>query len=227
MPNKIYYPDLFRKKESDYYCQTGGFYAASNYQNNYPKIAEDCKHRCVYCDATIRECGGEPFSLDHFRPQNIFANKFNGILINSPFNLHLSCQKCNVLKSNDWKGCTKTINGPTFINGKGYIDRFNNNILEFITLNNDGRLFPTTYKQGPGKYMINRLHLNRPNRVYLRKKRAVNKLIKDIEITISQCTDLVINKYKGGTNNLSQGMLDIEKIQNINHKFIIFKGLQT
>ncbi|WP_224394467.1 hypothetical protein, partial [Klebsiella michiganensis] len=108
MINSFYYPSLVRQDIAIYYKVEGEFYATYNCEKNYINISKDCQFRCVYCDAHVDECGGEHFSLDHFRPMDVFLDKFNGVLKVHPFNLHLSCQKCNVLKTNDWRGCQDT-----------------------------------------------------------------------------------------------------------------------
>ncbi|HGV9306640.1 TPA: hypothetical protein ACNOH7_002554 [Vibrio fluvialis] len=170
----LYFPALSRQSLSQYYKRGGKkeFYAIYNCQHNYENIARDCKQRCVYCDVHVDECGGEKFSLDHFRPKNLFGDKFNGILKIHPYNLHLSCQKCNVLKSDDWKGCVDTQDGVTYLSKRGYIDRFKVDASDYFNVDASGKVVSiNTF--GPGEYMIGRLHLNRTNRVYLRKLREV------------------------------------------------------
>ncbi|MCU7976118.1 hypothetical protein L5M43_12735 [Shewanella sp. SW36] len=224
MPFELHYPILNRQPEDAYRNRKGEFYAASNYQSNYDKIAEDCKHRCVYCDATEIECGGERFSLDHFRPRAIFADKFNGVLVYHPYNLHLACQKCNVLKSMDWKGCLEDKDGPTYIDGKGYIDRFKSDLSMFLDVGIDGRVIakqPDPANKSPADYMINRLLLNRPNRIYIRKKRVLEQLVKDIEKIFSDCTDDIILKSKVGNITCNQAMLRIERLEDL--RKILFK----
>jgi hypothetical protein len=226
MPSNLHFPSLTRQLEASYHCNTGGFYAASSYQSNYDMVARDCKSRCVYCDATEKECGGERFSLDHFRPRFIFEAKFNGILVRHPYNLHLSCQKCNVLKSKDWQGCVAEIDGPTYLDGKGYIDRFKQDISDFIVVDSDGRIrsrLPAQEHDGPEAYMIKRLHLNRPTRVYLRKKRCVDQLVRDIEILFSKCSTEVREQWKGGVICADEAMLRIDAVEALRDKFLSIK----
>lgn len=170
--SSLYYPPLKRQSIKLYLKKEGGFYATYNCDKNYKNVSKDCQNRCVYCDAHVDECGGERFSLDHFRPIDIFGNKFDGILKIHPFNLHLSCQKCNVLKTNDWKGCRDTHDGPTFLQRKGYIDRFKHEVTDYLRVDSNGRV-QCENSDGPGKYMIGKLLLNRTNRVYIRKRREV------------------------------------------------------
>jgi len=226
MPNNLHFPSLSRLDEESYYCQTGDFYAASNYQSNYDMIARDCKYRCVYCDATEKECGGERFSLDHFRPRDVFASKFNGILLKHPYNLHLSCQKCNVLKSKDWQGCEVLINGPTYLGGKGYIDRFEQELSTFMNVDIDGRIRVQLQPENdndPAEYMIQRLHLNRPNRVYLRKKRHVNKLVNDIESLFSTCTKEILEHCENNRIGPTEGITIIGQVEKLRDEFLAIR----
>lgn len=172
MSRTLYFPPLTRQRVELYKSQRGDFFAKYNCEDNYKNVSADCQNRCVYCDAMVDECGGEPFSLDHFRPLEVFGEKFDGVLKIHPFNLHLSCQKCNVLKTNDWKGCQESIDGPSHISGKGYIDRFKDDITKYLEVDNDGRL-RCIDSSGPAAYIIGKLLLNRTNRVYIRKLRAV------------------------------------------------------
>ncbi|MGR4050481.1 hypothetical protein [Kosakonia cowanii] len=190
MDKLIFYPQLKRKNLEYYHNRNGVFY--SNYLENYPKIADDCLHRCVYCDATEKECGGDNFSLDHFRPKQVFINLFNGILITHPHNLYLSCQKCNVLKSNDWKGSTDILDGPSFINKQGYIDRFKDNFSDFMDVLPSGEIISIN-NDGPADYMIKKMLLNRSNRVFLRRKRIVDVKIQELNnIITGKMEDLIL-----------------------------------
>ncbi|MCU6193892.1 hypothetical protein [Enterobacter sichuanensis] len=182
MNNIIFYPKLVRKEPQHYHNKNGVFYA--NYLENYNNVAEDCLHRCVYCDATEMECGGDNFSLDHFRPKQVFVNLFNGILITHPHNLYLSCQKCNVLKSNDWKGSIDEIDGPSYINKQGYIDRFKDNTSDFMKVTESGEIISVN-DEGPADYMIKKMLLNRSNRIYLRKKRIIDSKINELNKIIT------------------------------------------
>ncbi|MBG9997282.1 hypothetical protein I6F50_19820 [Pseudoalteromonas sp. NZS127_1] len=221
--NTLFFPKLSRHPKYMYHSNNGDFYAASNYQSNYDIIAENCKHRCVYCDATEKECGGERFSLDHFRPKDIFVNKFNGILLRHPYNLHLSCQKCNVLKSKDWQGCQITIDGYSYALGKGYVDRFQKDILKYMYVQENGRIAITEsnigYAQNPAKYMIERLHLNRPNRVYLRQQRVIKQLSRKIDSLLAKLTAETIQACDEGHRTPAKSMKRIAKIETQRDKF--------
>lgn len=206
--NNFYYPALVRQDISAYYKKEGEYYATYNCDKNYSNISKDCQFRCVYCDAHIDECGGERFSLDHFRPTDVFSSKFNGILTIYPFNLHLSCQKCNVLKTNDWKGCEDTIDGATHRSRLGYIDRFQDDINKYIKVDKNGLIISIDIN-GPGDYMVRKMMLNRTNRVYIRKRRVVKeKAERILKLLLNKQAELLSSDELGTEKNKE----DIKKL---------------
>ncbi|HEJ0091578.1 TPA: hypothetical protein SLO30_003322 [Morganella morganii] len=209
--SEFYYPVLVRQDITTYCKEDGKFYATYNCKKNYDNISKDCKFRCVYCDARIDECGGEPFSLDHFRPMDVFLDKFDGILKIHPFNLHLSCQKCNVLKTNDWKGCKDKIDGATYISRLGYIDRFREDINKYIKVDGNG-LVISINSNGPGDYMIRKMLLNRTNRVYLRKRRVVKE-------KASRILKLLLQKQNDIFNSNNIDVYELKKLQGLFHRY--------
>lgn len=222
MVNSFYYPVLVRQDISVYYKKVGEFYATYNCEINYTNISKDCQFRCVYCDACIDECGGERFSLDHFRPMDVFSDKFDGILKIHPFNLHLSCQKCNVLKTNDWKGCEDTIDGATYISRLGYVDRFKEDINEYIKVDENG-LVISTNSNGPGEYMIRQMLLNRTNRVYLRKRRVVKEKASRVLKILLQQYDAILSSNEMDMDELKN---EIKKLQGLLQRFERLKLLK-
>ncbi|WP_345853460.1 hypothetical protein [Shewanella algae] len=203
----LYFPLLKRKSIECYYSNNGDFYRTYNCSSNYTNVANDCMNRCVYCDVLVDECGGEPLSLDHFRPISVFGNKFNGILKFHPYNLHLSCQKCNVLKSSDWKGCVDTIDGPSFVNSKGYVDRFESDVMRYLDVTPDGRIISVD-DAGPANYMIGKLLLNRTNRVYIR-------LLRQVKYKASIVHDILTENMKSSVEKMKSGRhenLDLSEV---------------
>ncbi|NIG16555.1 HNH endonuclease [Pantoea sp. Cy-640] len=216
MSKTIFFPILTRREAQYYHNRDGKFYA--NYSDNYEKIAHDCLHRCVYCDATEKECGGDPFSLDHFRPKSIFSKSFTDEQINHPYNLYLSCQKCNVLKNKDWKGCIETIDGFTF-NGKiGYIDRFRDDINAYFRVEESGEL-ASNDANGPGEYMIRKMLLNRTNRVYLRKKRMVSALLNELNREITTAMEKVYSECEQKSISSETALKKISRLLIIKSEF--------
>ncbi len=158
----MFFKLLKRRPEAAYHNNRGTFYA--DYRQNYNKISEDCDYKCVYCDITIEESGGDEMHLDHFRPQEHFEN-----LSTHPYNLYLSCPKCNILKTSDWPA-SKLETGPTFIGSVGYIDRFQHDCTQYLRVESTGHIAAIS---GPIEYMIRKMHLNRPSRVNIRRKRII------------------------------------------------------
>jgi hypothetical protein len=196
----MYFPELTRSDEDVYHNQNKTFYA--NYQNNYAQVSEDCQNRCVYCDITVDECGGDKMQLDHFRPQEHFSQ-----LDTHPHNLYLSCPKCNRLKTSDWPCCKINKDAPSFIGKIGYLNRFTHNAQNYLKVEDDGRI---TQLAGPVEYMINKMRLNRSSRVNIRRKRRLEfkktQILEAIELISSK---LMEDSKKGLITQLEM----IEKIK--------------
>ena len=140
----------------------GEFYVYSHYRT---EIAEDCQHRCVYCDAEADEVGGaEAMQLDHFRPESF--PEFE-LLINDPRNIHYACGRCNLWKSDWWpaRGSDGTHNGS-----EGFVDPFAENRKAYFQVDFDGSIQPL---RAPAGYMIRLLRLDRQ---FLRKLRELRIL---------------------------------------------------
>lgn len=154
----MYFPAISRrlayKTKAD-----GTKYAA--YTAYYDEIAQDCAHRCVYCDVLIAEIGGESMHLDHFRPQKYFPE-----LGNDPCNLVLACPRCNQLKSDWWPEKEGTANGGL----NGFVDPFLQPMLNYVKVDSTGSLVSIN---NPSNYMISLMALNRPTRRNIRRARAI------------------------------------------------------
>ena len=102
--------------------------------------------------------------LDHFRPESFpeFVH-----LINDPLNLHYTCARCNLWKSNNWpaRGTAYTHNGID-----GWVDPFAEDRLSYFSINPDGQIEPL---QHPANYIIGLLHLKREFLRKLREKRLL------------------------------------------------------
>jgi hypothetical protein len=157
----LFFPVLTRR---DAYSvkSDGTSYVYSHYRS---EIAEDCQHRCVYCDARADEVGGaEAMQLDHFRPESFPEFEH---LVNDPRNIHYACGRCNLWKSNFWpaRGSTGTHNGS-----EGFVDPFSHDRRAYFEVLPDGRIQPL---QPPAKYLIRLLRLDRE---YMRKLREMRIL---------------------------------------------------
>ena len=152
----IFYPKLERRL--NYTKNTSGEYF--NYSYYYDAIEEDCQGRCVYCDSTRSELGGDPLQLDHFKPQDLFLD-----LKNNPYNLVTACAACNRSKSNSWFLNKDSSNGYII-----FVDPFIENYLNYIEITDEGEIIP---KKDPAKYFVKILKLNRKAKINLRLKRVL------------------------------------------------------
>ena len=158
----MFYPQLSRRAKYSSPYGSGGFFA--DYKQYANEIAEDCQHRCVYCDAKEREnLGGDTFQLDHFRPQKHFPS-----LKSDPENLVLACPACNRFKSDHWpvgKSSTHTFEGSI-----GFLEPFKDDRRDYFEIGSDGEICA---KKDPAAYVVKILHLNRPARKNLRRHRIL------------------------------------------------------
>lgn len=189
----MFFKKLTRRPEAEYHSNRGDFYA--DYRKNYANVALDCEQRCVYCDISVEESGGDEMHLDHFRPQEHFKD-----LSIHPYNLYLSCPKCNILKTSDWP-VPRIVDGPTFVGSIGYIDRFQHDCNIFLYVDKNGYIVPVS---GPIKYMIGKMHLNRPSRVNVRRRRIIEHRKTNILSGILRLTDRLQAATAEGTLSLVQ-----------------------
>jgi hypothetical protein len=163
-PPRLFFPLLARR--SNYSCKPNGQHYVYSYYRT--EIAEDCEHRCVYCDAKADEVGGaEAMQLEHFRPQSF--EEFSH-LTNDPRNLNYACGRCNLWKSNWWPafGSDSTHNGS-----EGFLDPFSEDRLEYFSFSGNGEIHAL---KPPAAYIIRLLRLERE---YLRKLREL-RILKDL-----------------------------------------------
>jgi hypothetical protein len=158
-----------------------------NYQAYKPFLREDFEYRCVYCDVHENELGGPRiYTVEHFKPKSIFTE-----LETTYTNLLYGCAICNTYKGNDWPS-----NDP-LADGKGYIDPCDHDYADHIALSPESKFEGQT---DVGRYMIKRMHLNRPQLITVRKDRLkwetlckeTLALYDDILLTIEE-------KLTGGT----------------------------
>lgn len=128
------------------------------YQRYKPLLREDFTYLCVYCELHENESGGPRFfSVEHFRPKSRFPN-----LTTEYSNLLYACGVCNSYKGNDWPA------EDPIATGKGYLDPCEHDYSDHFATDADFRLLEKT---AIGRYMIDRLHLNRPMLQKLRRSR--------------------------------------------------------
>ena len=147
--SRIFFP-LLTRQSSYPKNRNDEYYSYSHYRKH---VAEDCENRCVYCDAYESEVGGaEAMQLDHFRPESLEEFKH---LKNTPTNLHYSCARCNLLKSNHWPSEDE---GRCHNGVEGFVDPFEIDRLEYFEIAQDGGIYAIN---PPASYQIRLLRLDR------------------------------------------------------------------
>jgi hypothetical protein len=155
-----FFPTIVRRAQ---YIGEPKVYTYRKYKS---EIAEDCAHRCVYCDCHCNSLGGQVLmELDHFRPKSVLHFPE---LENEPKNLVLACRSCNGKKRDDWPA-GKAME-TTHVDGLGYIDPFETQRPLYFNVEERGTL---AANKDPAAYMIEQLSLNRPFAVAIRARRLL------------------------------------------------------
>ena len=195
----MFYPDIERRV--DYPTKTdGSYYVYGHYR---AEITEDCQSRCVYCDITVQEHGGEGMQLDHFKPRELFNH-----LENDPNNLVLACPGCNRLKSSHWPQ-------EESIGLNGFLDPFAKNRISWYQICQGGEIGHTNSATA---FKIEKLHLNRPARVQIRRKRLLEARIHVIDIALGIKIDELNKK-------LQLDLFDHEEVRALSSEIKLFKEL--
>jgi uncharacterized protein (TIGR02646 family) len=123
-----------------------------------PQLAREAGDRCVYCCIPESKFGGSRnFHVEHYRPKSSFPK-----LTNEYGNLFYACGICNIFKSDDWPGDHQVGNYAA----PAYPDPSLVNYNDFLSIDEpSGTVESQTFT---GKYVIERLHLNRPQMIGLR-----------------------------------------------------------
>lgn len=140
----------------------------NSYRDWKEHLSLEGKNQCVYCTINIKSFGGiRNFHVEHYRPKA--KNKFPK-LENEYSNLFFACSICNCFKSDDWPNEPSTLldndafPDPSKIDYSNFLECKNHSIIEskYIT----------------GKYIIQKLFLNRPQLILERKSFYLNEELK-------------------------------------------------
>jgi len=139
---------------------------ASKYSDWKPELAKEASHRCVYCSIFEGHFGGQRnFHVEHFRPKSLRED-----LTMVYANLFYACGICNIFKSDDWPSEPKA-GDYSFIH---YPDPSQTDYSDFLAIDASGLVASQSVT---GRYIIEQLHLNRPQMVINRRLIAlVNEL---------------------------------------------------
>jgi hypothetical protein len=158
-------------------------------------IAAHCDSRCVYCAIHEGRFGGiRNFHIEHFRPKVRFPHLENHIA-----NLYLACAICNVLKSDDWPGDPVPDHSVA-----AYPDP---SVTDYNTL---FTVSPETHQVSAatfaGKYVIERILLNRAQLILERRLAAFLRSLSEFENWVVQSVD---NMNPAELKELSTILLEI------------------
>ena len=161
--------------------------ATGSYRSWKPKLADEASLQCVYCCIHENRFGGlRNFHVEHYKPQSIFP-----ALENNYDNLFYACGVCNVFKSDDWP-CEHQ---PNNYNVPAYPNPAVVDYGTFLNVNLEGYVVSDSIT---GRYVIERLSLNRPQMVGLR---AITRLMieiesAEVEIRSMLSADAIAPEYK-------------------------------
>jgi len=128
-----------------------------------PQLAHEGGSRCVYCCIPESKFGGiRNFHVEHYKPKSIFP-----LLTNEYRNLFYACGICNIFKSDDWPAEHQ----PGSYTRAAYPDPSLVSYSDFLDVDElSGTVVSQTFT---GKYLIERLHLNRPQMIGVRAMSAL------------------------------------------------------
>lgn len=197
MPD-LFFPPLTRRKA----YQGNG--STSKYTDYHAEIEEDCKQRCVYCDAALTEIGFEGMQLDHFRPQKHFP-----ALVHEPTNLVLGCAKCNRSKWYHWPS-DKTPDAPCYNGNVGFIDPFRENRSDFFSVKENGEI---ECLKVPANYIVKLLNLNRKARLQVRRMRLIRHEVMELTHQYTDRIHALVESWRSGRSSASAAMEEIERLE--------------
>jgi hypothetical protein len=136
------------------------------YKDRKTELSVEAKHSCVYCCIHESYFGGiRNYHVEHYRPKSKFA-----ALQDDYSNLFYSCAICNVFKGNDW------IDPP--VNPNAYSTPFypDPSLIDYgQLLRVDAVSKRVVSEYITGRYLIERLFLNRPQLVIARRAHLIRK----------------------------------------------------
>ncbi|MEK0267138.1 HNH endonuclease [Stenotrophomonas rhizophila] len=128
-------------------------------------VRHECKYQCVYCAINEGSFGGvRNFHLDHYRPKKLFVALENVIA-----NIFYACSICNSFKGADWPGEPELDFSNCCYPDPSKVD------YSTILIEDDSGAVQSALVSG--KYIVERLYINRPQMVMLRRR---NRLVFEI-----------------------------------------------
>jgi hypothetical protein len=140
-------------------------------------IADHCEGRCVYCAIAEARFGGiRNFHIEHYRPKVRFPHLENDIR-----NLYLACAVCNVLKCDDWPAEPDPDHSLP-----AYPDPA---VVDYNSLFQVAETHEISSSTVAGRYVIERMALNRAQLILERRLHAIESAISSFNDWVSERLD--------------------------------------
>ena len=143
-----------------------------NYKSWKKELRNEGKKQCVYCAITESAFGGyRNFHVEHFRPKGRFKDRTNDY-----GNLLYACAVCNTFKGDDWPK-DDPLDDVSSLDVMAYPCPMKLNLSDILDVDGDGIV---TSKYTAGAYLIERVYLNRPHLIRMRRLSGIRKELIDI-----------------------------------------------
>jgi uncharacterized protein (TIGR02646 family) len=163
------------------------------------ELSQEALHSCVYCCVHESYFGGiRNYHVEHYKPKSKFAE-----LQNDYSNLFYCCAICNVFKGNDW------IDLPADQNSYSAPFYPNPSLTDYAgLLSVDGTSKRVLSAFVTGKYLIERLYLNRPQLIIARRAHEVRKSLQTTSSDLAALSSKLGNGLDSNTAIKVIGLLD-------------------
>lgn len=165
------------------------------------EIANYCNGRCIYCAISEARFGGiRNFHIEHYRPKIKFPKFENDI-----GNLYLACAICNVLKCDDWPAEPKADHSVAAYPDPASADY--NGIFKVSSTS-----YAVESQSIAGKYLIERLLLNRGQLTLERRLAHILERLEDFQNWVSIALDSMTAPESRETVNILLGIVSAQKL---------------
>ncbi|MCC3160868.1 hypothetical protein LJ737_26785 [Hymenobacter sp. 15J16-1T3B] len=176
---------------------------------NHPSWKEqvrlECECQCIYCALHDNQFGGaRNYHVEHYKPKSI--DRFKGLKLDIN-NLYYCCGICNTFKGDDWPNDWDVANESLI----SYPDPSKYDYSQLFYVGNDYKLVG---KNVSGKYIVNKLFLNRPQLVYERREYSLLEKYNLIKGQVNSILSEIADKHEDELANIKVELLKFFKIDN-------------
>lgn len=160
-------------------------------------LSKEGQEQCVYCAIQLSIFGGlRNFHVEHYRPKSIERFKH---LEHDYANLFFACSICNGFKGADWRA-----EPDEKFENSSYPDPSKIDYSQFLKMDSDFKLYSDHFT---GKYVIEKLYLNRPQLILERKSYYLHfMLLEECNKTLELAKQKQENSGKVGVDPLSSAI---------------------